>query len=159
MVERKGLKKGIDQEDSRRRREATTVQIRKDKKEDSLQKRRRDVSGGASSSGGGGAQQKDVGALPDPSLKARLESMPEDVLLLQSADPAEQVATHSGSIEHATRHVAHVARDMLRKRSSRRTQRTWRARLPHPRCVRAHTPNRAPRARRSSRRRSGSGSC
>ena len=81
-----GVKKGIDLEESRRKREATTVQIRKDKKEDSLQKRRRDPSGGASST-----QQKEVGALPDPSLKVKLESLPDDVVLLQSDDPVEQL--------------------------------------------------------------------
>ena len=84
--QRGGVKKGLDSEDSRRKREATTVQIRKDKKDDSLQKRRRDPSGGASTT-----QHREVGALPDPSLKVKLDSLPEDVVLLQSADPADQV--------------------------------------------------------------------
>ena len=84
--QRGGVKKGIDSEESRRKREATTVQIRKDKKDDSLQKRRRDFSGGAST-----PQHREVGALPDPSLKVKLDSLPEDVVLLQSADPTDQV--------------------------------------------------------------------
>ena len=84
-----GVKKGIDLEESRRKREATTVQIRKEKKDDSLQKRRRDPSGGTST-----AQQKEVGTLPDPSLKVKLDNLPEDVSLLQSSEPTDQVRSH-----------------------------------------------------------------
>ena len=32
-----------------------------------------------------------VGALPDPALKVKLDSMPEDIALLNSDDPAEQL--------------------------------------------------------------------
>jgi len=73
------------------------VQLRKDKKEDSIQKRRRDVGGS-----GGGTSASDaslsarrnteqVGALPDPALKIKLDSLPEDTQLLRSNDPAEQL--------------------------------------------------------------------
>lgn len=81
------FKKGVDQEESRRRREATSVQLRKDKKEDSLQKRRapsRDTPGPS-------GPRSDVGALPDPGLKTKLENLPQDRALLMSADPAEQL--------------------------------------------------------------------
>ena len=81
------FKKGMDQEESRRRREATSVQIRKEKKEDSLQKRRAPSRDTGSSSG----PRSDVGTLPDMSLKAKLENLPEDVALLQSADPQLQL--------------------------------------------------------------------
>jgi len=81
------FKKGMDQEESRRRREATSVQIRKEKKEDSLQKRRAPSRDAGSSSG----PRSDVGTLPDMTLKAKLENLPEDVALLQSADPQLQL--------------------------------------------------------------------
>lgn len=85
-------KVGLDHDEMRRKREATTLQIRKDKKEDSLQKRRRDVGGGArAGSSGPSAPEKPVGALPDPALRMKLESLPEDIALLQSSDPAEQL--------------------------------------------------------------------
>ena len=88
-------KKAIDYDDSRRRREATCVQIRKEKKDDSLQKRRRDADGGRSArTGTSGAQpaasSSRVGALPDPGIKCKLENIPDDVVLLHSADPEEQ---------------------------------------------------------------------
>ena len=83
------FKKGVDQDESRRRREATSVQIRKDKKEDSLQKRRAPSRDAPGPSGSG--PRSDVGALPDPSLKSKLESLPLDVELLRSADPAAQL--------------------------------------------------------------------
>ena len=54
--------------------------------QDSLQKRwapSRDV--------GSTGTRSDVGALPDPSLKTKLESLPEDVALLKSPDPAPQL--------------------------------------------------------------------
>ena len=102
---------GLDPNDARRKREATTISIRKDKKEDSLQKRRRDISvGGTSASGGigggssgGGAtsygslgrrapdDKPHVGALPDPALKLKLDSLPEDMTLLHSSNPEEQL--------------------------------------------------------------------
>ena len=92
-------KGGLDHDEMRRKREATQVQIRKDKKEDSLQKRRRDVgssSADAAGAPGGGAAtarrgNDSVGALPDPSLKVKLDSLPEDTQLLRSNDPAEQL--------------------------------------------------------------------
>lgn len=95
----RSFKKGIDHGESRRKREATSVQLRKEKKDDSIQKRRRDATGGAASSGldgvgsgcgcgsstrGGSCSQ--VGALPDPTLKTQLDSLPEDIALLNSAD-------------------------------------------------------------------------
>lgn len=85
-------KQGLDQGEMRRKREATTVQIRKEKKEDSLQKRRRDIGSGSSASGSSStAQDKPVGALPDPALRLKLESLPEDIALLQSDDPSKQL--------------------------------------------------------------------
>ena len=75
------FKKGMDQEESRRRREATSVQIRKEKKEDSLQKRRAPSRDAGSSSG---QASSSVGTLPDMTLKAKLENLPEDVALLQA---------------------------------------------------------------------------
>ena len=84
--------KGLDQAEMRRKREATTVQIRKDKKEDNLQKRRRDIGGGSSSADTGSQRDpKQVGALPDPALRLKLDCLPEDVKLLQSDDPALQL--------------------------------------------------------------------
>ena len=83
------IKKGIDMDEMRRKREATTVQIRKEKKEDSLQKRR-DVGGGGGSSGasrsssGGDTRTAGEGGRAssycnaDPSLKAKLDALPED---------------------------------------------------------------------------------
>jgi len=77
----------------RRKREATTVQIRKDKKEDSIQKRRRDVASAVSGRDSSSARRstEPVGALPDPALKIKLDSLPEDIELLHSADPDEQL--------------------------------------------------------------------
>ena len=82
------FKKGMDQEESRRRREATSVQIRKEKKEDSLQKRRAPSRDASSSSG---QASSSVGTLPDMTLKAKLENLPEDVAMLQSSDPQQQL--------------------------------------------------------------------
>ena len=90
---------GMDRDEMRRKREQTTVQLRKDSKADSIQKRRRDVGGGssgggssASSSSSSAAKKNDPpGALPDPALKVKLESLPEDIALLQSSNPAEQL--------------------------------------------------------------------
>ena len=81
------LKKGLDVDESRRKREATTVALRKDKKEENLmQKRRRDVAGGQAP-----PAEKQVGALPDPGLKAKLDSLPEDVVMLHSHDFDDQL--------------------------------------------------------------------
>jgi importin subunit alpha-1 len=87
------LKKGLDQDEVRRKREATAVQIRKDKKDESLQKRRRDLGGGAAASSSATVQRSDqqVGALPDPALRINLDRLPEDMQLLRSDDPAEQL--------------------------------------------------------------------
>lgn len=89
------VKKGIDQEQMRRKREATTVQIRKDKKEDNLQKRRRDVGGASSARSGQGDVTRHSSThsanAPDPSLQAKLDSMPEDMQLLRSDSPADQL--------------------------------------------------------------------
>lgn len=84
-------KKGIDQIEMRRKREATTVQIRKDKKDESLQKRRRDIGGGSSSEDIPRRDGQQVGALPDPALRVKLDNIPADVDLLQSDDPSEQL--------------------------------------------------------------------
>ena len=88
------LKKGsMDQDEMRRKREATTMQIRKDKKEESIQKRRRDVGGGSSrdASSSSSRRSEQVGALPDPALKIKLDNLPEDMALLLSSDPGEQL--------------------------------------------------------------------
>ena len=105
----RSFKKGIDHGESRRKREATSVQLRKEKKDDSIQKRRRDATGGAASSGldgvgsgcgcgsstrGGSCSQ--VGALPDPTLKTQLDSLPEDIALLNSADAHLQLEVRNG---------------------------------------------------------------
>lgn len=84
-------KQGLDHGEMRRKREATTVQIRKEKKEDSLQKRRRDIGSSSSSFSNTAAPDKPVGALPDPALRLKLESLPEDIALLQSDDPSKQL--------------------------------------------------------------------
>ena len=92
------VKKGMDRDELRRKREATTIQIRKEKKDESIQKRRRDVCGirmscpedeSANSSMRRNTDQ--VGALPDPALKVKLDSMPEDIALLHSNNPADQL--------------------------------------------------------------------
>ena len=110
------VKKGVDKEELRRKRvctlfasldvisscpsplallmqEATTVQLRKDKKDDSIQKRRRDVGGGSTKSEASlsGRKQEQVGALPDPAFKLKLDALPEDIQLLHSDNPAEQL--------------------------------------------------------------------
>ena len=89
---------GMDRDEMRRKREQTTVQLRKDSKADSIQKRRRDVGGGssgggssASSSSSSAAKKNDPGALPDPGLKVKLDTLPEDMELLGSANPADQL--------------------------------------------------------------------
>ena len=60
---------------------------------ESIQKRRRDVGGDQESSASLSARRSSdqVGALPDPALKVKLDSMPEDIALLNSDDPAEQL--------------------------------------------------------------------
>lgn len=85
----KGVKKGVDADDSRRKREATTISLRKDKKEDSLAKRRRDPSGGSSSSSS--TRPDPPGSLPDPALKLKLDQLPMDMAMLRSDDPVEQL--------------------------------------------------------------------
>ena len=92
------VKKGMDRDELRRKREATTIQLRKEKKDESIQKRRRDVGGRmsaddetASSSGSARRSSDQVGALPDPALKVKLDSMPEDIALLHSNNPADQL--------------------------------------------------------------------
>ena len=87
------VKKGMDHDELRRKREATTIQLRKEKKVESIQKRRRDVGGDQESSASLSARRSSdqVGALPDPALKVKLDSMPEDIALLNSDDPAEQL--------------------------------------------------------------------
>ena len=90
-VNHERLRKGLDQVEMRRKREATTVQIRKDKKEDSLQKRRRDTGGGSSFVETPRGRDGQVGALPDPALRVKLDSLPGDVDLLQSENPAHQL--------------------------------------------------------------------
>ena len=91
--ERAAVKKTATADELRRKREATTVQIRKDKKDESIQKRRRDVGGtsGLSADQKDGRRSDQVGALPDPALKVKLDSLPEDMELLLSDDPAEQL--------------------------------------------------------------------
>jgi len=91
--QRDKLKKGLDADETRRKREATTIQLRKDKKEDSLQKRRRDVTDtGSSSTDGVRAEQRPAPpGSTDPSLKAKLDCLPDDFVLLKSEDPAEQL--------------------------------------------------------------------
>ena len=79
------FKKGIGAQESRRKREATSVQLRKDKKEDSLQKRRRDQSGAKSD------EDRQVGALPDPQHKKNLETIPADIIALNSDEPQTQL--------------------------------------------------------------------
>lgn len=81
------FKKALDPDESRRKREVASVQLRKDKKDDNLQKRRRDVSGGASKPSG----TTQVGALPDPGMKAKIDSLPEDIALLQCDNPDIQL--------------------------------------------------------------------
>mmetsp|Transcript_40794 Transcript_40794/g.107785 ORF Transcript_40794/g.107785 Transcript_40794/m.107785 type:complete len:564 (+) Transcript_40794:95-1786(+) len=95
--DRDRVKKGIDGDDSRRKREATTVQLRKDRKEDSLQqKRRRDVGASSSSSAGVRAEQRPAApCTTDPSLKAKLDSLPDDFELLKSSAPEEQLEATS----------------------------------------------------------------
>ena len=78
------FKKGLSPDESRRKREVASVQLRKDRKEDSLQKRRRDV-------GGTSRASTHVGALPDPGLKAKLDTLSDDVEALQSDDPSVQL--------------------------------------------------------------------
>ncbi len=86
IEERKSaFKKGIGAQESRRKREATSVQLRKDKKEDSLQKRRRDQSGAKSD------EDRQVGALPDPQHKKNLETIPADIIALNSDEPQTQL--------------------------------------------------------------------
>ena len=94
-------------DEMRRKREATTVQIRKEKKEDSLQKRRRDVGGGGGSSGAsrsssggdtrtageGGRASSHTANAPDPSLKAKLDALPEDCE--RCGTPSEQLEATS----------------------------------------------------------------
>jgi len=84
----RGFKKTIDLDDTRRKREANSVQLRKEKKEDSLQKRRRDVDGARASAP---EPRGTVGTLPDPGIKAKVDNIPEDVVLLNSSDPAIQL--------------------------------------------------------------------
>ena len=88
------VKKGLDHDEMRRKREATTVQIRKDKKEESIQKRRRDVGGRSTDDDSSLSARRNtdqVGALPDPALKIKLDHLPDDIELLHSDDPAEQL--------------------------------------------------------------------
>ena len=88
------VKKGLDHDEMRRKREATTVQIRKDKKEESIQKRRRDVGGRSTDDDSSLSSRRNtdqVGALPDPALKIKLDHLPDDIELLHSEDPAEQL--------------------------------------------------------------------
>jgi hypothetical protein len=91
--ERSSLKKGLDADETRRKREATTVQLRKDKKEDSLQKRRRDAGGSSSSNGmrAAGEQRPVPPGTVDPSLRAKLDLLPQDFELLKSADAEVQL--------------------------------------------------------------------
>ena len=92
IEERKSaFKKGIGAQESRRKREATSVQLRKDKKEDSLQKRRRDQSGAKSD------EDRQVGALPDPQHKKNLETIPADIIALNSDEPQTQRPSLTGT--------------------------------------------------------------
>ena len=82
------LKKGLVPDEQRRKREANIQQIRKDKKDNSIQKRRRDWSTSLSS---GQQGEEQIGTLPDPNLKAKLDTLPTDMQLLHSSEPAEQI--------------------------------------------------------------------
>ena len=60
------------------------MQLRKDKKEDSLQKRRRDRAARMD-------EDRQVGALPDPQHKKNLETIPADIIALNSDEPQTQL--------------------------------------------------------------------